>query len=70
MRFGDEGASLGGRAKIMAGEMRDLKSVLIAIQGSLTGHLVFSTLHTNDASGAVTCLIDMGAEPFLVAATL
>jgi len=50
--------------------MRDLETAQIAIQASLTGHLVFSTLHTNDAPGAVTRLVDMGAEPFLVAATL
>lgn len=56
--------------KIMVGEMRDLETAQIAIQASLTGHLVFSTLHTNDAPGAVTRLIDMGTEPFLVAATL
>ena len=56
--------------KIMVGEMRDLETAQIAIQASLTGHLVFSTLHTNDAPGAVTRLVDMGTEPFLVAATL
>lgn len=56
--------------KIMIGEMRDLPTAQIAIQASLTGHLVFSTLHTNDAPGAVTRLIDMGCEPFLVAASL
>ncbi|MEM9479632.1 MAG: GspE/PulE family protein [Verrucomicrobiota bacterium] len=56
--------------RIMVGEMRDLETAQIAIQASLTGHLVFSTLHTNDAPGAVTRLIDMGCEPFLVAATL
>ena len=56
--------------RIMVGEMRDLDTAQIAIQASLTGHLVLSTLHTNDASGAVTRLIDMGAEPFLVAASL
>ena len=56
--------------KIMVGEMRDLETAQIAIQASLTGHLVFSTLHTNDAPGAVTRLIDMGTEPFLVSATL
>jgi len=56
--------------RIMVGEMRDLETAQIAIQASLTGHLVFSTLHTNDAPGAVTRLIDMGTEPFLVAATL
>lgn len=52
---------------IMVGEIRDLETAEIAIQASLTGHLVFSTLHTNDAAGAFTRLIDMGVEPFLVA---
>jgi type IV pilus assembly protein PilB len=56
--------------KILVGEMRDIETAQIAIQASLTGHLVFSTLHTNDAAGAVTRLIDMGCEPFLVAASL
>ena len=56
--------------RIMVGEMRDVETATIAIQASLTGHLVLSTLHTNDAPGAVTRLIDMGCEPFLVAATL
>ena len=56
--------------RIMIGEMRDLETAQIAIQASLTGHLVLSTLHTNDAPGAVTRLIDMGCEPFLVAASL
>ena len=56
--------------KILVGEMRDLETAQIAIQASLTGHLVLSTLHTNDAAGAVTRLVDMGCEPFLVAATL
>jgi len=56
--------------RIMVGEMRDIDTAQIAIQASLTGHLVLSTLHTNDAPGAVTRLIDMGAEPFLVAASL
>ncbi len=56
--------------KILVGEIRDLETAQIAIQASLTGHLVLSTLHTNDAAGAVTRLIDMGAEPFLVAASL
>ena len=55
---------------IMVGEIRDLETAQISIQASLTGHLVFSTLHTNDASGAVTRLIDMGVEPFLIASTL
>jgi len=56
--------------RILVGEMRDLETAQIAIQASLTGHLVLSTLHTNDAPGAVTRLIDMGCEPFLVSATL
>src|SRR6266478_5417605 len=51
---------------IMVGEMRDLETSQIAIQASLTGHLVLSTLHTNDAPGAVTRMIDMGVEPFLI----
>ena len=55
---------------IMVGEIRDLETAQIAIQASLTGHLVFSTLHTNDAAGAVTRLIDMGVEPFLVASSV
>src|SRR5712671_5903285 len=55
---------------IMVGEMRDLETTQIAIQASLTGHLVLSTLHTNDAPGAVTRLIDMGTEPFLISSTL
>jgi type IV pilus assembly protein PilB len=56
--------------RIMVGETRDLETAQIAIQASLTGHLVFTTLHTNDATGAVTRLIDMGVEPFLIAASL
>ena len=55
---------------IMLGEMRDLETSQIAIQASLTGHLVLSTLHTNDAPGAVTRLVDMGVEPFLISTTL
>ncbi len=55
---------------IMLGEMRDLETSQIAIQASLTGHLVLSTLHTNDSTGAVTRLIDMGVEPFLISSTL
>jgi len=55
---------------IMVGEIRDKETAEIAIQASLTGHLVFSTLHTNDAPGAVTRLIDMGVEPFLIASTI
>ena len=56
--------------RIMVGETRDLETAQIAIQASLTGHLVFTTLHTNDAPGAVTRLIDMGIEPFLISSTL
>jgi type IV pilus assembly protein PilB len=55
---------------IMIGEIRDFETAQIAIQASLTGHLVLSTLHTNDAAGAVTRLIDMNVEPFLIASTL
>ena len=55
---------------IMVGEIRDLDTAEIAIRASLTGHLVFSTLHTNDAPGAITRLIDMGIEPFLVASAI
>ncbi|MCG3148133.1 MAG: Type II secretion system protein E [Verrucomicrobiae bacterium] len=55
---------------IMVGEMRDLETAQISIQASLTGHLVFTTLHTNDAPGAVTRMIDMGVEPFLISSTL
>jgi len=55
---------------IMVGEMRDLETAQISIQASLTGHLVMSTLHTNDSAGAVTRLIDMGVEPFLISSTL
>lgn len=55
---------------IMVGEIRDRETAEIAINASLTGHLVLSTLHTNDASGAATRLIDMGVEPFLVASSL
>jgi general secretion pathway protein E/type IV pilus assembly protein PilB len=55
---------------ILIGEIRDLETAESAIQASLTGHLVFSTLHTNDAPSAFTRLIDMGIEPFLVASTL
>src|SRR5260370_42095896 len=54
----------------MIGETRDLETAQIAIQASLTGHLVFTTLHTYDAPGAITRLIDMGVEPFLISATL
>ena len=55
---------------IMIGEIRDLETAEAAVQASLTGHLVFSTLHTNDAPGALTRLMDMGVEPFLVASSL
>ncbi|MGR8947866.1 MAG: type II secretion system ATPase GspE [Gammaproteobacteria bacterium] len=55
---------------VMVGEIRDLETAQIAIQASLTGHMVFSTLHTNSAIGAVTRLRDMGAEPFLLASSL
>ena len=55
---------------IMVGEIRDLETAQISIQASLTGHLVLSTLHTNDSAGAVTRLVDMGVEPFLIAASL
>jgi type IV pilus assembly protein PilB len=55
---------------IMVGEMRDLETAQISIQASLTGHLVLSTLHTNDAPGAITRLIDMGVEPFLISSTM
>jgi type IV pilus assembly protein PilB len=56
--------------RIMIGEMRDKETATIAIQAALTGHLVLSTLHTNDAPGAVTRMVDMGCEPFLVSASL
>ncbi|MBI3321564.1 MAG: Flp pilus assembly complex ATPase component TadA [Candidatus Omnitrophica bacterium] len=55
---------------IMVGEIRDRATAQVAIQAALTGHLVFSTLHTNDAPGAVTRLLDMGLEPFLVTSTI
>jgi type II secretion system protein E len=55
---------------ILIGEIRDAETAQIAVQASLTGHLVFSTLHTNDAAGAVTRLADMGVEPYLVASSL
>jgi general secretion pathway protein E len=55
---------------IMIGEIRDLETAQIAVQASLTGHLVFATLHTNDAVSAVTRLVDMGVEPFLLASSL
>ena len=56
--------------RIMVGETRDLETAQISIQAALTGHLVFTTLHTNDAPGAVARLIDMGVEPFLIASSL
>jgi len=55
---------------ILVGEIRDAETAQIAVQASLTGHLVFSTLHTNDAPGALTRLVDMGVEPYLVASAL
>jgi type II secretory ATPase GspE/PulE/Tfp pilus assembly ATPase PilB-like protein len=55
---------------VLIGEIRDRETAEIAVQASLTGHLVFSTLHTNDAPGATTRLVDMGIEPYLVASTL
>ena len=54
----------------MIGEIRDLETAEAAVQASLTGHLVFSTLHTNDAASATTRLLDMGIEPFLVASSV
>src|SRR6185369_15593460 len=55
---------------IMVGEMRDFETAEIAIRAALTGRLVFSTLHTNDAIGGITRLVDMGVEPFLVSASV
>ncbi|GAH07629.1 unnamed protein product, partial [marine sediment metagenome] len=55
---------------IMVGEIRDIETAEIAIHASLTGHLVFSTLHTNDASGAITRLLDMGIEPYLISSSV
>lgn len=55
---------------VLVGEIRDQETAQIAVQASLTGHLVFSTLHTNDAPGALTRLVDMGVEPYLVASSL
>jgi general secretion pathway protein E/type IV pilus assembly protein PilB len=55
---------------VLVGEIRDVETAEIAIQASLTGHLVFSTLHTNDAPTALTRLVDMGIEPYLVASSL
>ncbi|MCG2703839.1 MAG: Flp pilus assembly complex ATPase component TadA, partial [Candidatus Omnitrophica bacterium] len=55
---------------IMVGEIRDMETAKISVQSALTGHLIFSTLHTNDAPSAVTRLVDMGIQPYMVAATL
>ncbi|MBN1918206.1 MAG: Flp pilus assembly complex ATPase component TadA [Verrucomicrobia bacterium] len=55
---------------IMVGEMRDIETAQISVKAALTGHLVFSTLHTNDAAGAITRLLDMGVQPYLVASSL
>ena len=55
---------------VMIGEIRDLETAQIAVQASLTGHLVLATLHTNDSVSAVTRLIDMGIEPFLLSSSL
>src|SRR6185503_11620926 len=55
---------------ILVGEIRDRETADLAIQAALTGHLVFSTLHTNDASGALPRLLDMGAEPYLLASSM
>src|SRR5205085_4410735 len=55
---------------IMVGEIRDVETARIAIQAALTGHLVFSTLHTNDSFSAITRLLDMGIEPFLVSSSV
>src|SRR5678816_2306428 len=56
--------------KILIGEIRDAETAGVAVEASLTGHTVFSTLHTNDAPSAVTRLVDMGVEPFMITATL
>src|SRR5207244_13227635 len=55
---------------ILVGEIRDLETAQVAVQASLTGHMVFSTLHTNDAPSTITRLRDMGVEPFLITATV
>src|SRR5690606_4094648 len=55
---------------IMIGEIRDPETAEIAVQASLTGHLVFSTLHTNDAAGGFTRLVEMGVEPYLIASSV
>ena len=66
------GSTQGAKAPniVMVGEIRDLETAEIAINASLTGHMVFSTLHTNDAPSAVSRLVDMGVKPFLVSASL
>src|SRR4029450_7585722 len=56
--------------KILVGEIRDGETAHTAVEASLTGHLVFATVHTNDAPSAITRLVDMGVEPFLITATL
>ncbi|MCG8619885.1 MAG: GspE/PulE family protein, partial [Desulfobacterales bacterium] len=55
---------------IMIGEIRDTETAAVAVQAALTGHLVFSTVHTNDAAGAITRFVDMGVEPFMVASVM
>ena len=55
---------------ILVGEIRDIEVAEVAIQAALTGHLVFSTLHTNDAPSAITRLVDLGVAPFLISATV
>ena len=55
---------------VMVGEIRDLETGEIAVEASLTGHMVLSTLHTNDAASTITRLMNMGVEPFLIAASL
>jgi len=55
---------------VLIGEIRDLETAEIAIQSALTGHLVFSTLHTNDAAGAITRLVDLGVEPYLISSSV
>jgi type IV pilus assembly protein PilB len=55
---------------ILVGEIRDLETAQIGVQASLTGHLVFTTLHTNDAPSSIARLLDLGLEPFLITATL
>ena len=55
---------------ILIGEIRDKETATIAVQSALTGHLVFSTLHTNDSAGAITRLVDIGVEPFLISSAV